>query len=123
MPHHSNPEPWLIVDGQQVRGQRFGNFSRFTVKSRPKNIVIGSEVTPPNGSDERTLGVPVAALLIDGGRGRRYISMNEEVFPEGFYYVEKGDVGPWRWTNGSGRLDPVLWSGLDAPFHLSVFSS
>ena len=116
----------LLVDGVRVDPAVRGLSARFTVPAGAKSVWLVSDTAVPadivpGSPDRRSLGLCVAALVIDDGFGAPCaMALDDPSLCIGFHVVEReGDVA-WRWTAGRARLPASLWEGLDGDTFLRV---
>jgi len=95
----------IIADGVEIApSHSTGNRYWFSVPAAAEfKLRSGSGVLAhvmPGMTDNRRLGVAVAALRIDG----QAVALDADSFGVGFYPLEKHEHRSWRWTNGEATL-------------------
>jgi len=112
----------LVADGRTIRPDVQGLTARFVVPASARDVRLVSETSVPahivpGSSDNRRLGVALAALTIDDGlTGARAVELDDARLDEGFYAANSGA----RWTDGSAVLPADLWAGCKGSFFLRV---
>ncbi|KQT46536.1 hypothetical protein ASG52_12455 [Methylobacterium sp. Leaf456] len=112
----------LVADGRAIRPDMQGLTARFVVPASARDVRLVSETSVPahvvpDTSDDRRLGVALAALTIDDGlTSARPIALDDARLGEGFHAVNGGA----RWTDGSAALPADLWAGCKGSFFLRV---
>ncbi|KQT55409.1 hypothetical protein ASG52_24715 [Methylobacterium sp. Leaf456] len=112
----------LVADGLAIRPDVQGLTARFVVPADARDVRLVSQTSVPahvvpGSSDDRRLGVALAALSIDDGlTGAREVALDDARLGKGFHGVNGGA----RWTNGSAVLPAALWDGCKGSFFLRV---
>ena len=111
----------MVADGSMLRGTVGDDHAVFTVPAGTRDLRLVSPLFPADGADVRTLGVVVGSLTIEAAeRPSRAIALDDSALFAGFYEIETGDMGIWRWTNGNAHFSPSLWADIDGAFTLRV---
>ena len=112
----------VVADGETIRPEVDGLTARFVLPADARDVRLVSTVSVPahvvpGSTDDRRLGVPLAALTVDDGlTGARKIALDDTRLGEGFYAIEDGS----RWSDGSARLPADLWAGCKGSLFLRV---
>ena len=112
----------LVVDGRRLDPQVRGLSARFLVPAGAQTVWLVSNTGVParvlGSSDERVLGVCLAALAVqDGFAEPRPIAVDDERLRLGFHRAESDTL---RWTAGRARLPAELWEDCRGGFVLRV---
>ena len=114
----------LRVDGRRVDAEIDGDQARFRIGKGATDVWLMSEVFIPAwraGSDDRRLGVCLAALHVGDGLGvAREIALDDVLLGEGLHALETAEARRWRWTNGRCRLPAQLWADCTGDVALSL---
>ncbi|KQT61676.1 hypothetical protein ASG52_02035 [Methylobacterium sp. Leaf456] len=116
----------LVVDGQTVRPDTDGLVARFILPAGARDVRLVSEVSVPayvrqGTSDDRRLGVCLAALSLDDGlTGLRAIALDDARLEAGLHPLDTDGAAHWRWTEGATPLPASLWEGCRGTMFLRV---
>ncbi|WP_342153591.1 Hint domain-containing protein [Methylorubrum sp. SB2] len=112
----------LVADGRVVHPEVFDLTARFVLPAGVRDLRLVSAVSVPThvipgSTDDRPLGLPLAALTIDDGlTGARVVALDDPRLREGFHAAEAGT----RWTRGEAVLPPELWAGCRGTLFLRL---
>ena len=112
----------LVVDGRRLEPQVSGLSARFLVPADAQAVWLVSNTGVParvhGATDERVLGVGLAALSIqDGFAEPRLIAADDARLRVGFHHAESDTL---RWTAGRAHLPTELWENCRGDFFLRV---
>ncbi len=116
----------LLVDGVRVEPSVHGLSARFAVPAGARAVWLVSDTTVPaeiaaGSPDRRSLGVRVAALVIDDGSDTPdIVPLDDPRLCVGFHEVERDGDAAWRWTAGRARLPVSLLESLEGDVFLRV---
>ncbi|MFY9293510.1 MAG: Hint domain-containing protein [Methylorubrum rhodinum] len=116
----------LVADGQIVRPDIDGLVARFVLSAEARQVRLVCDTSVPahvvpGSTDERRLGVALAALTLDDGlTGLRTIALDDPRLGEGFHPPDGEGETRWRWTDGSALLPDALWEGCRGTLFLRV---
>lgn len=116
----------VVVDGRTMRPDIDGLVARFVLPAEARDVRLVSEVSAPahvlpGTSDDRRLGVSLAALTLDDGlTGLRSIALDDPRLETGFHPLDTDGAARWRWTDGATPLPASLWEGCRGTLFLRV---
>jgi hypothetical protein len=112
----------VVADGRVIRPDVMGLAARFIVPADALDVRLVSATSipahvVPGSSDDRQLGVALAALTIDDGLSdAKTVALDDARLGDGFHAFDDGT----RWTDGSASLPAALWDGCKGSFFLRV---
>ncbi len=113
--HRMTDDPALVIlaDGQPVAATPVGETLLFRLPAQVRNVRLVSRSTVParlaaGAADHRSLGVAVAAIVIDGAA----LPLEDARLCRGWHLPE----GHWRWTDG----DAVLPAGREIVIEVAM---
>ncbi len=117
-----DPDLHLVADGEIVLAHSVaGRVWRFSLPAGARALAIASRSAVPaeaeaSSADERTLGVAVERIVLDGDGLRIEIGQDCPVLCHGFH----ADEGSHRWTDGRGSVPGTLLGCFTGDLSIAV---